>query len=440
MARGIGRARAALAGRGRAGSGDDLRRPRGGRRGHAEDAPPHRARPADHRRGRVRGRGRAAAAARAGGRREDLHRREGVRRAHAEGAPGVRARRRRVALRPRPAPGPPPRRRRARPRPVAAQPGDRHPLPRVDAALGAALGQPGAHALRPPGGREAAALLGRGGRRRGARALHRLLLLGPRPEPAARRAAAVRAHGAAGVRTRDRGLRRAAHLVRPGQPAPRDRPDLSLRALDGLSLRPPHRRVLALRGRRPRRGPAVDRRPSGHRLLEPVPPGDRRRAAAPRVGAAARVPPGVEAQRRGEHPGPRVAAPARGTAADLAVVGLGRGHRLRLRARHDPRRRDRRLPGADGARGAAAPLGARLLAEPRAVQDGGRAPRHGEGVPRAPLPARRDRAGLALLAGRRVGLARLRPRPLPRPEGHDRRDPRPRGEGDDLGLAQVLPG
>ena len=99
-----------------------------------------------------------------------------------------------------------------------------------------------------------------------------------------------------------------------------------------------------------------------------------------------------------------------------------------------------RLPRADGARRAAAALGPRLLAEPRALQDGGRARGHGEGVPRAALPARRDRAGLAVLARGGVGLARLRPRPLSRPEGHHGRHPRPRGEGDDLGLAEVLPG
>ena len=132
--------------------------------------------------------------------------------------------------------------------------------------------------------------------------------------------------------------------------------------------------------------------------------------------------------------------PARGPPADLALVRFRRGHRLRLRARDDARRGDRRLPRADGARRAAASLGPRLLAEPRALQDGGRARGHGEGVPRATLPARRDRAGLAVLARGGVGLARLRPRPLSRPEGRHGRHPRPRGESDDLGLAEVLPG
>ena len=82
----------------------------------------------------------------------------------------------------------------------------------------------------------------------------------------------------------------------------------------------------------------------------------------------------------------------------------------------DARRGDRRLPRADGARRAAAALGPRLLAEPRALQDGERARGHGEGVPRATLPARRDRAGLEYWPKGAWGSHELDPTRFPEPK------------------------
>ncbi len=146
--------------------------------------------------------------------------------------------------------------------------------------------------------------------------------------------------------------------------------------------------------------------------------------------------------RRGDANGPfdlQVDAPAPVAAHD-PLVGVGRGHRLHLHSGHEPRRRDRGLSRGHGSGAAPAEVGLRLLAEPRAVQLAGRAARRGARVPQAALPARRDRAGLALLAGRGMGLAHLRPHPLPRPPGDDRRGAPAERAHPHLGLAQVLSG
>ena len=109
------------------------------------------------------------------------------------------------------------------------------------------------------------------------------------------------------------------------------------------------------------------------------------------------------------------------TAAHVALVGGRRRHRLLLRLRPRPRRRRRRLPRADRAARRSMPaLGARPVAEPRALPDGAGEPRHARRVPEARHPARHDRAWTGS-TGRpdQWGSHAVRPRALPRPRGLD---------------------
>src|SRR5439155_22667281 len=101
----------------------------------------------------------------------------------------------------------------------------------------------------------------------------------------------------------------------------------------------------------------------------------------------------------------------------------------------EPRRRDRGLSRGDRPSAAAAQMGLRLLAEPRALPQRGRAAGRGAGVPAAPLSARRDRPGLAVLARQAVGPARFLTRALSRPESHGGRGAPPERARADLGVA-----
>ena len=130
-----------------------------------------------------------------------------------------------------------------------------------------------------------------------------------------------------------------------------------------------------------------------------------------------------------------------GGADDVALVAGGRRCRLLVRARPRARRRRRRLSSPDRRGADDAQVGVRPLAVQGALQDLARSRRRLEGLPLARRADRRHRAGLALLAGRDVGLARLRRDPLPGPgplaPRHPRHVPRP---PDDLRVAAVLPG
>jgi hypothetical protein len=123
----------------------------------------------------------------------------------------------------------------------------------------------------------------------------------------------------------------------------------------------------------------------------------------------------------------------------LALVGGGRRHRLLRRLRPVDRPGRRRVPAPDRPGADDAALGLRPLAVPRAVQDPAGESRRCPRVPFAEDPARRDRAGLAVLAARRVGLARVRQEPLPRSRHVDRGSARRARAPDDLGVGQVLP-
>ena len=131
-------------------------------------------------------------------------------------------------------------------------------------------------------------------------------------------------------------------------------------------------------------------------------------------------------------------AAARRRRADVALVRGRRRRRLLVHLRAGAGRRGRRLPpdhrhGADDAA-----LGVRPLAVPRALQDGGGERRGAGRVSQARHPRRRHRAGLAVLAPRRMGLAQVRSGALPRPGALGRRDPRPARPRHDLRLAEVL--
>ena len=67
-----------------------------------------------------------------------------------------------------------------------------------------------------------------------------------------------------------------------GRPPRRDRREVPVGAVDGLARRAARRRVRALHRACARLGEALGRRPTARRLLEPVPPRDRRRACAAR--------------------------------------------------------------------------------------------------------------------------------------------------------------
>ena len=126
------------------------------------------------------------------------------------------------------------------------------------------------------------------------------------------------------------------------------------------------------------------------------------------------------------------------TRADLALVGGRRRHRLllRLRPRAGPRRR--RLPARHRAGADAPALGAGALAEPAALRNLEAEPRRRRRFPQARHPLRQHRAGLVLLEGERLGLARVRSGALPRSGQVDPRRPRPARAPDDLGVGQVL--
>ena len=75
-----------------------------------------------------------------------------------------------------------------------------------------------------------------------------------------------------------------------------------------------------------------------------------------------------------------------------------------------------------------------------ALRDGEGEPRRRRRLPQARHPVRQHRAGLVLLEGRQLGLARVRPRALPRSRQVDPRHPRQARARDDLRVGQVLSG
>ena len=125
---------------------------------------------------------------------------------------------------------------------------------------------------------------------------------------------------------------------------------------------------------------------------------------------------------------------------DVAVVGGRRRHRLHLRLRPGAGSGRRRLPSRHRAGADDPALGAGAVAKPAALRDSEGEPRRRRRLPQARHPLRQHRAGLVLLEGRQLGLARVRPGALPRSGQVDPRHPRQARPRDDLRVGQVLPG
>jgi alpha-D-xyloside xylohydrolase len=92
----------------------------------------------------------------------------------------------------------------------------------------------------------------------------------------------------------------------------------------------------------------------------------------------------------------------------VAVVRSRTDGGLLLRRRRLRRSSHRRLSPVDRQGRDAAEVGLRFLAEPRTLQVAGRTGRRRRRIPQAPAAHRQHRAGLVVLAGRRLGFARFR--------------------------------
>ena len=192
-----------------------------------------------------------------------------------------------------------------------------------------------------------------------------------------------------------------------GRPAP-----LKAQRWQGFRPRPRHRR-LPVPGLLQRRNPGLVRRQTRHGPLASELEPHQRSGPRPSPRRTQISHQDRERSRAAVHPH----LPLEDTSAlrrHLALVAGRRRHRLHLRLRPLQRSGHRRLSPPHRPRHHAAQLGLRPLAVAPALRDRRPVARCRQAVPPAPDPLRQHRAGLAVLARRRLGLAPVRPHPLSR--------------------------